>query len=265
MPEGDTIHRAAARLRQAIAREVVEHLAISRWSGPTPQAGETIEDVEARGKYLLIRFSGGLTLETHMKMTGSWHLYHPGSRWQKPRERARVVIAVPRWEAVCFNAPVARFVRSTNAGRQDLGPDLCTDDVAFEDLPSRAHSLVAAQTEIADVLLDQRVASGIGNVYKSEVLWALRVSPFSELERIDDSVLIAIYERASRLLRHNLTTNQRETVPGGLAVYGRRGSPCRRCTSAVRRAVQGPHARSTYWCPTCQPDPGKRTPRAIRR
>lgn len=255
MPEGDTIHRAADRLRRALAGAAISRFEARRLVGAQPAQGETIDEVHAEGKHLLISFSGGLTLETHMMMTGSWHLYRPDERWRKPPGFARVVIGVPDWVAVCFSAPVVRLVPTGSAGRPDIGPDLCRDDSDIPVVPQRARSLLESGTPLADVLLDQRVASGIGNVYKSEVLWALRVSPFATLGSVDDETLLQLFERAARLLRHNLNTNRRETVPGGLAVYGRARSPCRRCATLISRVAFGKHARSTYWCPRCQPDP----------
>jgi len=150
---------------------------------------------------------------------------------------------------------VVKLVPRDNAGRKDLGPDLCLEGADIELAVDRARSIAAPTDEIADVLLDQRVAAGIGNVYKSEVLWALRVSPFSALSDIDDETLRSLYDRASRLLRANLHTNRRVTVPGGLAVYDRSGRPCRRCGTKISRIAQGRHARSTYWCDRCQSDP----------
>ena len=252
MPEGDTIHKAAIRLHQALVGKQLTRIELRRWPGEKPVVGEEIVDVSARGKHLLIDFDGGLTLETHMKMTGSWHLYRPGERWRKPRDFLRVLVGVEDWEAVCFSAPVVKLVPRSEAGRKDLGPDLCVEGVDLDAAIERARTIAAPTDEIADVLLDQRLAAGIGNVYKSEVLWALRVSPFSPLSDIDDDTLRGLYDRASRLLRANLHTNRRVTVPGGLAVYDRAGRPCRRCATHISRVAQGRHARSPYWCSRCQ-------------
>ncbi len=253
MPEGDTIHKTASRLRAALVDKPLTRIELRRWPGEKPKLGERIVDVSAQGKHLLIEFEAGLTLETHMKMTGSWHLYRPGEKWRKPRDGFRALVGVNDWEAVCFSAPIVKLVPRADAGRKDLGPDLCVEGVDIERAVARARSMVAPSDEIADVLLDQRVAAGIGNVYKSEVLWALRVSPFSSLDELDDDAVRGLYTRASRLLRANLHTNRRVTVPGGLAVYDRAGRPCRRCATLVSRIAQGRHARSTYWCSRCQP------------
>lgn len=253
MPEGDTIHRTANRLRPALVDAEVLRFRAPRLAGDRPRHGETITVVEAEGKHLFITFSGGLVLETHMKMTGSWHLYETGQRWRKPEGYARVIIEVAGWVAVCFSAPVVKMGAPTQVGRDDLGPDLCVTGVDISEVVHRARRLVSGDQMIADVLLDQRVASGIGNVYKSEVLWSLQTNPFDTIESVSDELLEKLYRRASKLLIVNLQTTSRTTVPGGLAVYGRRGKPCRRCGTPIKAAEQGQYARITTWCPRCQP------------
>ncbi len=253
MPEGDTIHRTANRLRPALVDVELLRFRAPRLAGDRPRQGETITSVEAEGKHLFIAFSGGLVLETHMKMTGSWHLYETGQRWRKPAGTARVIIDVPGWVAVCFSAPVVKMGARPAVGRADLGPDLCREGVDFAEVVHRARRLFSGDEMIADVLLDQRVASGIGNVYKSEVLWSLQTNPFDVVETVSDELLEKLYRRASKLLILNLQTTSRTTVPGGLAVYGRRGKPCRRCGTPIKKAEQGQYARITTWCPRCQP------------
>lgn len=188
-----------------------------------------------------------------MVMTGSWHLYKTRQKWRKPKNYARAVIEVPGWVAVCFSAPVVKLGTPSQVGRTDLGPDLCLATVDIDRVVHRARSLVSGDDMIADVLLDQRVASGIGNVYKSEVLWSLQTNPFDTIDIVSNERLEQIYQRASKLLIANLTTRSRTTVPGGLAVYGRRGRPCRRCGTPIQKKEQGQYARVTTWCPRCQP------------
>lgn len=257
MPEGDTIHRTATRLRPALQGAVVERFEAQRLVGTRPRAGESVELVEARGKHLLIGFSGGLTLDTHMRMTGSWHLYRSGERWQRAAHLARVVIGVPGWSAVCFSAPVVRTFptpgdREVHTPLDHLGPDLCRSDADLDDCAARMASL-GADVSVADALLDQRVCCGVGNVYKSEVCWACRVHPFDPVTSVDGARQREMIATSARLLQANLDTGTRTTVPGGLAVYGRRGRPCLRCGTAIRSRLGGDQARVTYWCPICQP------------
>ena len=267
VPEGDTIHRTAARLRPALVGQRLVRFEAPRMAGTRPRAGETIDEVEAVGKHLLVRFSGGLTLETHMRMTGSWHLYRSGGgpdggrpeRWRKPAHLVRCRIDVPEWTAVCFSAPVVRTFPTAARGTAvdpigHLGPDLALpvdDEVVAECV--RRMDASDPDRAIGDVLLDQRVANGVGNVYRSEVCWACRVSPFRPVAEVPEELRAELVVTAGRLLRANLTTTSRTTVPGGLAVYGGRGRPCRRCGTAVRSDHRSEHARVVYWCPTCQP------------
>jgi endonuclease VIII len=263
VPEGDTIHRAAARLRPALAGAEVLAFAAPRLVGARPRVGERIESVDAVGKHLLVRFSGGLTLETHMRMTGSWHLYRNGERWRKAPHLQRCRIEVPGWVAVCFSAPVVRTYPTATEGTATdpighLGPDLAApradgDDAVVEECVGRMAALAPPGTPIGDALLDQRIGNGIGNVYRSEVCWACRVSPFRPVEHVEEDLRRRLLATAGRLLRANLGRGERRTVPGGLAVYGRRGEPCRRCGTAVRSRHAGEAARIVYWCPTCQP------------
>jgi endonuclease-8 len=260
VPEGDTIHRAAQRLRPALAGRVVRRFEAPRLAGDRPKPGLRIDDVEAVGKHLLVHFEGGLTLQTHMRMTGSWHLYRPGERWRKGAHLARVVIEVDDWVAVCFSAPTVRTYRrdvnAVAAPTAHLGPDLCRADLSDADIDEcleRMAALTDASDEIGAVLLDQRVACGVGNVYKSEVLFVCGVDPFTPVAAVDVDTRRRLLTTASRLLRANLGTANRTTVPGGLAVYGRNRQACRRCGTTVQARRQGEQARTTYWCPTCQP------------
>lgn len=257
MPEGDTIHRAANRMRPALAGHDLTRFDAPRLTGDRPAVGERIEDVEARGKNLLVHFSGGLTLRTHMKMTGSWHLYREGERWRKGAHLARAVVGADNgWLGVCFQAPVVETYHRAGAeplALSSLGPDLTSSAPDIAAAVARAATVVDAdQVGIADVLLDQRVACGIGNVYKSEVLFLHGVDPFTPLSQVAPDLLHRLFTTAHELLVVNLGRAHRVTYRNGVAVYGRRGQPCLRCGTAVEMRRQGPMARSTYWCPTCQ-------------
>ena len=263
MPEGDTIHKAARRLRDALAGRRVVRFDLRRDARGvrTPEPGTTIATVEARGKHLLISFDDGAVLHTHMQMTGAWHVYERDERWRRPAHRARVIIEVDDGtEAVCFDAPVVELTRAgrsaapTRAKRalDRLGPDLATDDI---DLDAVMQNLdrIDPTTEVGVALLDQRVAAGIGNVFKSEVLWRERVDPFTQLRAVDAETRRRLYERAHEFIVANLKTKRRVTFQGGYAVYRKARRPCPRCRTPIRTKKQGDPPRSTYWCPACQP------------
>lgn len=259
MPEGDTIHRAAARLGSALVGSTVNRVAAPRWAGRLPERGETVTGVQARGKHLLVGFSGGLALTTHQRMTGSWHLYRPGERWRKSPSTMRALVETDEWVAVCFLSPDVRFDELDLGGDPEvvtpttshLGPDLCRPDADIDECVRR-FELLDATVSVADALLDQRICCGVGNVFKSEVCWAAEVDPFRSVAELDEALRRRLVEIATAQLRANLRTSRRTTVPGGLAVYGRTGRACRRCGVAVRSREHGPHARRTYWCPGCQ-------------
>ena len=255
MPEGDTIHRTAATLRTVLEGRELQRFEAPRVRGRAPAAGSRIAAVEARGKHLLIHFGDGAVLHSHMRMTGSWHTYRTGEPWRRHASRARIVIETPSSVAVCFDAPVIELLDAPGVARHPqlraLGPDLC---VPAPDIDEALRRMDAADpaTPIGVALLDQRVASGVGNVYRSEVMWACRVNPFLPLAGVDPARRRALLVTAARMLRANLSSRRRETVPGGLAVYDRAGRPCHCCASAIRTRRLGEQARSVWWCPGCQ-------------
>jgi endonuclease-8 len=277
MPEGDTIHRTATTLQRAIGGQVVTRFEsmlpkLTRVDADAPLTGRTVERVESRGKHLLIWFSGDLVLRTHMRMNGSWHIYRPGERWQRPHGDMRIVIETAAMHAVAFTVPVAEFLTSRELLDHDLvaelGPDPLSDTFRADDAIERMQA--QGDTEIADVLLDQRVIAGIGNVFKSEVLFGARVNPFVPVSQLTREQMQAIVDVATRSMRVNVgaaatggiatysgmrRTTGRADPSARLWVYGRGGQPCRRCGTAISRQKQGPYARSTYWCPRCQAVP----------
>jgi endonuclease-8 len=266
MPEGDTIFRAARTLHAALAGRKV-----TRFSSSLPDVagaarhyrieGRQVSAVEARGKHLIVRFEGGPALHTHMRMTGSWHLYRKGSRWQKSPALARAVIESGDRVAVCFAAPVVEWLtpgqEAAHAPLATLGPDLLAP--GFDAALARTNLRRDGAREIGDALLDQRLLAGIGNVYKSETLFLAGVSPFAPLASLSDATLDAIVSKARALMRSNLGAQPglrrtRGSLTGQrLWVYRRQGRPCLRCGTAIRMKRQGEAARSTYWCPACQP------------
>jgi endonuclease VIII len=249
VPEGDTLHRIAERLRPALAGKKLARFEAPRLRGEQPRPGEVIEAVHARGKHLLIDFGGGLTLRTHLRMNGMWHLYRTGERWQRGPQYARAVVETDDgWCAVCFAAPtVETFHRrgAEPAALARLGPDLCEPDVDLDAVLRRFEALAGAGDEIGDVLMDQRIAAGIGNMHKSEACFACGIDPFTPVAGVPEADRRRLYAAAHRNLRAH---------PGN-AVYGKAGRPCPRCGTPIKRRRQGPQARSTYWCPRCQERP----------
>jgi len=260
MPEGDTIHRAADRLRPALAGQALVRLDAGRARGRRPAPGTLIDDVEAQGKHLRIRFADGTALRTHLRMNGSWHLYRRGERWQRPAHVARAVVEVEDWVAVCFSAPVVELEHDDTATAH-LGPDLTNaalTDAQLDAAVERLVTIAGPATPIAVALLDQRVAAGIGNVFKSEVLFIHGIDPFAAVGDLAVDTRRQLLATAAKLLRANATSGgPRVTYAGATAVYGRERQPCRRCGTPIRRRRQGEQARSTYWCPTCQPAIGR--------
>jgi endonuclease VIII len=260
VPEGDTLFKVAARLKPALQGHVLTRFEAPRLRGDAPKLGERITLVEARGKHLLVHFDGGLVLRTHLRMTGSWHVYRERERWRKPAYLARAVVGADSgWVGVCFQAPVVEtFHRAGQepAALAGLGPDLCLpaslQDEVIDEVLERAVRLATAGTTLGEALLDQRIAAGIGNVYKSEACFAVGLDPGTPIEQVDDEERRRVWTVAARQLQANLGQAERRTHSAGLAVYGRRGQPCHRCGTPVQMARQGEPARSTYWCPTCQ-------------
>ena len=275
MPEGDTIFRAARALHRALAGSVVTrfeaayaHLASVHDN--TSLVGRTVERVEARGKWLLIFFSGDLILLTHMRMHGSWHIYRTGERWQRSSSDMRIQIETANWQAIGFNVPVAEFHTADSLARHtmvsQLGPDVLAK--TFDAPAAIARIQEHDDDEIAVVLLNQRVLAGIGNVYKSEVCFACGVHPFRRVNSLSQAEIHCVVQTSQKFLKANIadgsgdaivtTSGMRRTTrqadsSARLWVYGRQGEPCRRCGGSIHSRKQGTQARTTFWCPTCQP------------
>ena len=279
MPEGDTIYRSARAMQRAIGGKVcigfetgLAHLA--RVDDDAAVAGRTIERVEARGKWLLVHFSGDLILLTHMLMSGSWHLYRTGEKWLMGRNRMRVVLRTEDWQAVAFNVPVAEFHTARSLARHSqvpkLGLDVLSDEYSVEGAVARlkAYGTAHPEAEVGVALLNQRVLAGLGNVYKSEVAFAAGVHPFRAMGTVTDRELEVMAERAQRWMKANVNDgsgdavvtysgNRRTTGNSNrderMWVYRRAGQECRRCGAAIETRKQGVAARVTFWCPGCQP------------
>jgi endonuclease-8 len=278
MPEGDTIFRTARALGRALVGKPITgfrstYPKLTRFDDDTPLTGQRVEQVESRGKWLLIHFSGGGTLATHMLMSGSWHIYRPGERWQQPRVNMRIVIENSEYIAVGFRVPVAEMHTALSLARNSRIPRPAMDVLSPEfDAVAAARRMVAhSSEEIADVLLHQEVMAGVGNVFKSEICFVTGVSPFCKVAALDEEKVVALISTAQRLVKANVLEDSGDNIvtyggrkrrtthesdPGAsLWVYGRKGETCRRCGEAVRMRMQGPDARVTFWCPRCQPMP----------
>jgi endonuclease VIII len=272
MPEGDTIYRAAMAMQRALAGRVVTRFesvypSVMRIADDRPIVGRTIESVSARGKHLLIAFSGDLVLRTHMRMNGSWHLYRTGIRWQRPARDMRVLVGAGDIEAVGFNVPVAELLTARDLARHTLlnalGPDLL--DPAFDAAEAARRIRARGREVVGDALLNQRVVAGIGNVFKSEILFLAGIEPFTPVAALSDPdierlVTISREQLAANVMTRSQTLNPsigRKTTRSldpntKLWVYGRGRKPCRRCGAPILARKSGLDARLTYWCPRCQ-------------
>jgi len=271
VPEGDTIFRAARTLNRALAGRTVARFesvypALTRIDHQAPIAGRVVEAVSSRGKHMLMAFSGDLILHTHMRMHGSWHIYRPGERWRAPSHDMRIVIGTDAYVAVAFNVPVAEFLTRAELARhtqiQALGPDLAA--ASFDRDEVRRRLADRRDEPIHDVLLNQQVLSGIGNVLKSEALFVARINPFTLVRDIDDPTLDRLIDVSLRLMKMNITDTVISPAGPGrrttgsldptarLFVYGRSGKPCRSCGTPIESRKTGVDARLTCWCPKCQ-------------
>jgi endonuclease-8 len=267
MPEGDTLFRTARTLQRALGGQVVTRFEtvlpkLSRIDVDSPLAGRTVDHVESVGKWLLMRFSGDLILLTHMLMSGSWHIYRPGERWQRPRSSMRIVIETARMVAVAFDVPVAEF--HTEAGLQRrpgfnrLGPAVLDADFDAEVAVRNLQSLPALEIGVA--LLRQSLLAGIGNEFKSEVCFGAAVNPFRLVATLSTHDLRRLVDVARRQMSDNVLqssamrrTTRRADPAEGLWVYGRSGQPCRKCGEPVHARRHSTDARLSFWCPRCQP------------
>ncbi|MET8680516.1 DNA-formamidopyrimidine glycosylase family protein [Streptomyces sp. NPDC004647] len=259
MPEGDTVWGTARRLHEALAGErlVRSDLRVPKLA-TVDLSGREVTEIVSRGKHLLTRVEGGLTLHSHLRMDGTWHLYTAGERWRGgPEHQIRAILATPARIAVGYRLPVLGLVRTADEdsvvghlGPDPLGPDWDPDEALRRLLsdPSRP---------LGEALLDQRNLAGIGNVYKSELCFLARCAPWLPVGEVPDPERLVTL--AKRLLDINKSRLARTTTADPrrdhrLWVYGRAGRPCRRCGTAVLSMAQGAagQERSTYWCPACQ-------------
>ncbi|MEU5365783.1 DNA-formamidopyrimidine glycosylase family protein [Streptomyces sp. NPDC005925] len=273
MPEGDTVWQAARRLHIALAGKMLirSDLRVPRFA-TADLTGRTVLDVTPRGKHLLTRMEGGITLHSHLRMDGSWKVFAPGERWSGgPSHQIRAILGTADKTAVGYRLPVLELLRTTDEHRAvgHLGPDLLGPDWDAE--LALANLLRNPARPLGEALLDQRNLAGIGNVYKSELCFLLGVTPWLPVGDLPAERAAKLPELAKRLLEVNRDRPVRVTTGlrgQDLFVYGRAPRPCLRCRTPIRVADQGDGSRErpAYWCPTCQtgPTPRPTTPSALR-
>jgi endonuclease-8 len=256
MPEGDTIHRAARRVGAALVGSEIRSIEMpqprhsrDRWDERLK--GRDVRAVDAHGKHLFVRFDGDLTLHSHLRMGGSWGVYPRGGRWHRGAHRAWLVIRTDDHEVVQFDGPVLELLTEGRT-RFDkrlaaLGPDVLApefDEAGFLDRLHRAERTRG----IGDALLDQRIVSGIGTVWKSEGCFLAGVSPWRPLETVTDEDAMQVIRAIRPLMASSVEGNWRQKR----WVFERAGLPCRRCHTPIRFRGQGDDNRNTFWCPECQ-------------
>ena len=266
MPEGDTVHRIARVLADELTGRTLDRLTLHDQGEVKELGGKRIDAIEARGKHLLVHVEGGWTLRVHLGMHGRWRRRH--MRERAPRDGTVEILS---GETVydCERAYRAELIRTDALASHPrlarLGPDLLADPPDIDEAVRRATKQGNAEREIGELIMDQRIAAGIGNVYKSEVLFECRVHPRTAMRHLSEDTVRRIYRKAADLMRLNLLTRRRTSVSprrrvasaprARFFVYMRKGKPCLECGSPIERIVQGDMARSTYFCRNCQPTP----------
>jgi endonuclease-8 len=257
VPEGDTIHHAAARIRAVLEARVPEEILtphprhrFDRW--PQRLAGRAVRAVDAHGKHLFLRFDGGMTLHSHLRMTGAWGVYREGERWRRAHRRAWLVLRCGGWEVVEFDGPLLELVSDA---RMRVDPRLAAlgQDVLGEDFDMGAFLARLRKDDprraIGDALLNQRTVAGIGNVWKSECCFAAGVDPWRPLADVRDEEAVALVGFA----REHMPASARAGAGARTrSVYKRAGQPCTRCGTHILQRGQGENNRLTFWCPGCQ-------------
>jgi endonuclease-8 len=257
MPEGDTIHYAARRIRAVLAARVPEEIltphprhAADRW--PERLAGRSVRSVDAHGKHLFLRFEGDLTLHSHLRRTGRWGVDRAGQRWRRATRRAWLILRYEDWEVVEFDGPVLELLRESRLRFDQhlaaLGQDVLGERFDEELFLRRLRAGDPRRT-IGDALLDQRIVAGIGNVWKAETCFATGIDPWRRSGEVSDEEASVLVRFAREHMRHSA---QKGFGARPRAVYKRAGLPCMRCGTAIRQRGQGENNRLTFWCPGCQ-------------
>jgi endonuclease VIII len=269
MPVAD-IARTASTMRTALIGHPMVRFDAPMLVGPVPQAGRMVETIEARGKHLEVTWDDGIVLDTHLKGKSEWHVYRQGAPWRRSWDKLRASIQTDDFVAVCFDAPMVETYRQRDRerhpGRGRLGPDLTrvTDTGEAVEL---LMSYPDREARLRDVMVDQHVMQGVGNVYRCEVLWAAELSPWAHIGDLTHHDAMLIVGTAAKMVRVNQGRVRRATTQhtqGGLAVYGRCGQGCIRCHETIEALPVGRSSRMLYWCPGCQVRLDRRLPVDVR-
>jgi endonuclease-8 len=257
MPEGDTVHRAASRIRAALVGRVPEEILtpqprhrLERWQERLQ--GRAVRSVDAHGKHLFLRFEDDLTLHSHLRMTGMWDICREPQRWRRARRRAWIVIRGGGWNVIEFDGPVLELMSDyrcrTDPRLAALGEDVLGESFDVGRVLRRLRSDDPARP-IADALLDQRIVAGIGNLWKTELCFARAIDPWRALGAVSDEEAAGLLGLARELMSQSVVGGY-DTRPR--AVYKRAGRPCPRCGAIIRQRGQWENNRITFWCPGCQ-------------
>jgi endonuclease-8 len=257
LPEGDTIHYAANRIRPILEGHVPDELRTlhprfraDRWADKL--AGQAVTSVDAHGKHLFLRFEGDLVIHSHLRMTGSWGTYLIGERWRRAPRRAWLRIARGNGEVVQFDGPVLELMtRSRTRFDQriaGLGPDIIKDEFDESEVLRRLR-LDDPTRPVGDALLDQRTIAGIGNLWKVEGCWLAGIDPWRPVRDVTDEEVLRIIRGIRPLMQESARHGMQDAYK---TIYGTKGRPCPRCGTLVDARGQWDDNRLTFWCPGCQ-------------
>jgi endonuclease-8 len=257
VPEGDTIHYLANRIRPVLAGHVPDEIAtphprFSRDRWPERLADRAVRSVDAVGKHLFLRFEGDLVIHSHLRMTGWWGVFETGARWRRSPRRAWLVLRAAGHDVVQFDGPVLELMTASRARFDQqlaaLGPDVLAPEFDRERFLRRLREDDPTRP-IGDALLDQRTVAGLGTIWRTEGCFAAGLDPWRATGRVSDEEAMAVIEAVRPRMARSASKgfNPRET-----RIYSKPGRPCPRCGAPIRSRGQGDNNRRTYWCAGCQ-------------
>ncbi len=275
MPEGPEIRRTAESLADVLLGETVLDFAATarRWRR-SPWAeriiGQPVTAIDTHGKNILIHIGQDIVLYSHLMMWGRWRTFPPDADVPDDR-RVRAWLRTRRGLAVLYNGPVFEIMSPQEAAHHTrlttLGPDVLAEPFDRAEFLARLAHPDAGQLELGEALLEQRLAAGVGNYLKSEILFTAGLNPYRCVGSLTEAERERLARHIPRLARRAYVTGGM-TVSPGLArvwraaggnwydyhhyVYRRSKRACRRCGALIQGKRQGQHNRLTYWCPGCQ-------------